>query len=114
MSAETTTVAEAARGGRHDHAIPTDRLFVMVAVVLAVITAVEVAWSYLPWGDGTAMTVLEVGGLLLMMAVKFVVVAAIFMHLRFDSKVLTAIFYSGLFLALGVYVAVLFTFEFFG
>jgi hypothetical protein len=34
-------------------------------------------------------------------------VAQVFMHLRFDKKVLSVIFYSGLILALAVYIAVM-------
>jgi cytochrome c oxidase subunit IV len=41
------------------------------------------------------------------------VVAAYFMHLKWDKKLLTGIFYAGLVLAVAVYVAVLFAFEFF-
>jgi hypothetical protein len=35
------------------------------------------------------------------------------MHLKFDHKILTRIFYAGLFLAIAVYLAVLATFEIF-
>ncbi len=52
-----------------------------------------------------------VAGLLIMMAVKFAVVAGFFMHLRFDNKLLTRLFYAGLFLAVVVYVIVLTTFR---
>jgi cytochrome c oxidase subunit 4 len=47
------------------------------------------------------------------MAIKFVIIAAFFMHLKFDSKILTRVFYAGLFLAVGVYVAALTTFQLF-
>ncbi|MEO6989115.1 MAG: cytochrome C oxidase subunit IV family protein [Aquihabitans sp.] len=91
---------------------PTDKMFVQVAIALGVITAVEVAWSYLPWGDATGlMAFAEVGGLLFMMAIKFVVVASRFMHLKFDQGVLSRLFYFGLLLAILVYVATLTTFE---
>ncbi|MCB0817480.1 MAG: cytochrome C oxidase subunit IV family protein [Flavobacteriales bacterium] len=112
--ANTVTVPAAAHGGGHAH--PTDKLFVKTAIILAVVTAIEVAWSYLPWddwGDGKALYLFEVGGLLAMMAFKFFVVASVFMHLKFDSKLLTRAFYAGLFLALAVYLGVLATFEFF-
>jgi len=95
-------------GDGHEAHHPSDGHYVKIAVALAVITALEVAWSYMG-----LPTVLEVGGLLLMMAIKFFVVAAQFMHLKFDSKVLTRLFYAGLFLAVGVYLAALFTFRIF-
>lgn len=95
------------------HHGPSDGHYIKIAIALAVITAIEVAWSYLPWGDGTAIVIAEVGGLLLMMAVKFVIVASHFMHLKFDDKILTRVFYAGLILAIGVYLAALSTFELF-
>lgn len=100
--------------GPSAHHGPVDSYYVRIAVALAVITAVEVAWSYLPWGDGTLVTVAEVGVLLLLMVIKFVVVASNFMHLKFDDKVLTRVFYAGLVLALGVYLGALTTFEIWG
>jgi len=51
--------------------------------------------------------------LLILMAIKFVMVASLFMHLRGDSKIFSYLFYSGLILAIGVYVAFLATFRFF-
>jgi cytochrome c oxidase subunit 4 len=97
----------------HRYAHPTDKLFVQTAVILAVVTAIEVAWSYLPWGDSRLALFAEIGGLVIMMAFKFYVVASIFMHLKFDSKLLTGVFYFGLALAVAVYVVTLLTFEFF-
>jgi hypothetical protein len=41
-------------------------------------------------------------------------VAWIFMHLKFDKPILTWAFYSGLFVALGVYIVTLAVFRFFG
>ena len=96
------------------HHGPPDKYYVRIAAGLAGITALEVVWTYLPWGEGTAWVMAEVGGLLLMMAIKFVVVASNFMHLKFDDKILTRVFYAGLILAVGVYLAALTTFELFG
>ena len=113
-NAATLTADHADHGDGHAH--PTDKMFVKIAIILAAVTAVEVAWSYLPWddwGDGRALYLLEVGGLLGMMAFKFFMVASVFMHLKFDSKILTRIFYAGLAPAVAVYMAVLATFEFF-
>jgi cytochrome c oxidase subunit 4 len=36
------------------------------------------------------------------------------MHLKFDNRVFTWLFYTGLFLAIGVYCTALATFHFFG
>jgi cytochrome c oxidase subunit 4 len=52
--------------------------------------------------------------LLIMMVIKFVMVVSYFMHLKFDNKMFSWLFYSGLVLAVGVYCAALATFKFFG
>ena len=88
---------------------PTNRKYVWVALFLAAVTVVEVLtyvsedfflWG---WGDGKGL----VFALLLMMAVKFWTVGWYFMHLRWDSRVLTYLFYSGLVLAVLVYLAMM-------
>ncbi len=89
----------------HDH--PTDNRYITIALILAVITAAEVAASYIDLGPAFIPL------LLFMMGIKFFVVASFFMHLRFDNKIFTWLFYSGLLLALAVYVATLTTFRFF-
>jgi cytochrome c oxidase subunit 4 len=90
----------------HGHGY-TDWQYVIVAFVLAVITAVEVAVSYLDIGP------LFLPTLLVLMAIKFITVVRLFMHLKFDSKIFSWMFFSGLLLALGVYVAMLAAFHFF-
>jgi hypothetical protein len=45
--------------------------------------------------------------------VKFVTVVSYFMHLKFDNKLFTYLFYSGLILAICVYCGFLATFKFF-
>lgn len=109
-SMQSTEHTGTGAGSKQAH--PTDKMFVQVAIGLGVITAIEVAWSYLPWGDATGfMAFAEVGGLLFMMAIKFVVVASRFMHLKFDQGVLSRLFYFGLLIAALVYIATLTTFE---
>ena len=85
----------------------SDGQYVVIALVLAVITAVEVAISYIDIGP------LFLPMLLLLMAIKFVVVIRLFMHLKFDSKLFSWMFFSGLALAVGVYIAMLAAFHFF-
>lgn len=89
---------------------PSDWRYVKVAIVLALITAVEVD-TYVH--DDLWEPIL-VPALLGMMALKFFGVAWYFMHLKYDKKVLTWSFYSGVVLALLVYLVVLFVFNFFG
>jgi cytochrome c oxidase subunit 4 len=47
------------------------------------------------------------------MVIKFALVVLFFMHLRHDARIFHFLFWSGLFLAVAVYVAALATFEFF-
>jgi cytochrome c oxidase subunit 4 len=112
-TAELPDIDSALREGQH---APKDKYFVQVALWLAALTALEVIWSYLPWddwGNTTPWAMFEIGMLLAMMALKFYMVAAVFMHLKFDKKLLTGVFYAGLFLAVGVYIVVLVTMEVF-
>ncbi|HXH56658.1 cytochrome C oxidase subunit IV family protein [Iamia sp.] len=100
-------VADAPHAGDHEHT--SDGVYIKIAALLAVFTAAEVAWPYLI-DDGPLL----MWPLLVVMAIKFVVIASYFMHLKFDSKVLTRVFYTGLVLAVSVYVAALLTFQVFG
>jgi cytochrome c oxidase subunit 4 len=47
------------------------------------------------------------------MVVKFVMVVSYFMHLKFDNRIFSLLFYVGLGLALFCYIAALATFKFF-
>jgi cytochrome c oxidase subunit 4 len=66
----------------------------MIGAVLAVITGLEVAVFYIP-----AMAPVLTPVLLILSAGKFALVVMFFMHLRFDSTVLTGLFGAGLLLA---------------
>lgn len=117
MTDTTTAIAEGHTEQDHGHGHGLDdRGYIRIAFILAFITGAEVAWSYLPvWEDASGLTSFaEVAGLLIMMAVKFAIVAGYFMHLRFDNKLFARLFYAGLFLAVVVYLIVLSTFRVFG
>lgn len=96
----------------HEHDHPQERQYWVVFVVLGVVTAVEVAWSYMGL-SGVALVV----PLVLMMLFKFVVVAGVFMHLYFDLKFLngkyfTMMFGSGVILAVTVFFVMFAAFRF--
>ena len=63
----------------HTHAHPTPQQYVLIAVVLVIITAVEVATSYL---EGDVNDNLIIAALGIMAAVKFFLVVAWYMHLH--------------------------------
>jgi cytochrome c oxidase subunit 4 len=90
----------------HDHGM-SDAGYIKIALILAAITALEVSTYYVDFGP------LFMPSLLIMMIVKFVMVVSYFMHLKFDSKIFSFLFYTGLGLALFVYIAALATFKFF-
>jgi cytochrome c oxidase subunit 4 len=93
----------------HGRPHPSDRSYVGIAFLLAVITAAEVASFYVEDTLGAFL----VPVLLVMMVVKFALVAGWFMHLRFDSNLFTRLFVSGILLAVSVYLAALAAFQFF-
>ena len=107
MSAPTTPESPAvASHDEHEH--PPDRVYVYIALLLAFFTAIEIALYYVEVGDA------EIPALLTLMVVKFAIVAMYFMHLKFDSKIANRMFLIGIVLALGVYIAALATFAFWG
>jgi cytochrome c oxidase subunit 4 len=87
----------------------TDLKYVKLAIALALITAIEVWLSYAKDDLG----VVFLPALLILMAVKFFSVVLFFMHLKFDNRLFSVMFYLGLGLAISVYVAALFTLHFF-
>jgi len=100
--------AEHDHADEHGHGL-TDAGYVKIALFLALVTAAEVAMSYTIdfWG------VFFLPVLIAMMLVKFFVVILFFMHLRFDNRLFSIMFYLGMILAIGVYVVMLFSFRFF-
>jgi cytochrome c oxidase subunit 4 len=97
-----------AHGGDEPH-IPTDRYFINVALVLALVTALETSTYWWPDGMQTVATV----ALIIMMTIKFFMIILVFMHLKFDNRLFSLMFYMGLFLAILVYCITLASFRFF-
>ena len=83
-----------------EHAHPSDRTYILVAVVLGVITAVEVGVFYMD-----ALRPVLVPILLTLSAAKFTMVVGFFMHLKFDSKLYRALFVGPLVVAVAVMMA---------
>ena len=82
---------------------PSARTFITVGIVLAAITAAEFLVLYV-----RGMSTLVVTILAALSVAKFFLVAAYFMHLRFDARLLTAVFAVGITLALLITVALKF------
>ncbi len=96
-------VQSGAHAAAVEHAHPAPTVYIQIAVVLAAITGAEVAVYYL----GIVRSLL-VPTLLLLSALKFSLVVAFYMHLRFDNKVFRNLFAFGLFVAASIIVALIF------
>jgi cytochrome c oxidase subunit IV len=81
---------------------PGPRQYVAIAVVLAIITGLEVTVYYLPPLQAVLVPVL-----LVLSITKFSLVALWFMHLKFDSRLFSAMFIVGILVAVIVFVVVL-------
>jgi cytochrome c oxidase subunit 4 len=85
-----------------EHPHPGAKEYLGIAVVLTVITAIEVAVFYIP-----SMKVILVPTLLTLSAVKFTLVAMFYMHLKFDHKLFSWLFALPLLLAALVILALM-------
>ena len=83
---------------------PDPLQYVVVAVVLVVITGVEISVSYL---EGSIPNGLIITLLIVMAAVKFFLVASWYMHLRTDKPVFRRFFVIGSLAAVLLYALVL-------
>lgn len=77
-------------------------LFVQIAMILAIITGVEIVLIYLPLAKWLVVT-----SLVTLSAVKFLMVIFWFMHLKFDKAFCTILFFIGMVLAGGTVAALL-------
>ncbi len=97
--------AEPTRGqqsGGHHPAHPTPVTYLKIAAILAVVTAVEVAIFYVE-----ALSSILLPMFLVLSAVKFMLVAMFYMHLRFESSLFSWFFVGGLLLAAAVLLALM-------
>jgi cytochrome c oxidase subunit 4 len=87
-----STTTEHADHADHEHAAhdahdatefahKPDSYYIKVALILAVITGLETSTYWVDFGP------FFLPALLIMMAIKFVMVASLFMHLKFDNKI---------------------------
>ena len=90
-------------GVRGGHPGPAE--YVMVAVALGVVEALELVVYYLDVLGDAALPIM-----LLLTVIQFALVAMWFMHLKFDSRLFSGFFVGGMLLAGAVFVVVLVTF----
>ena len=77
--------------------------FINLAMILAAVTGIELVLVYLPLNDILIFTILVVLSLF-----KFIGVIAWFMHLVYDRLLLTLAFGTGLVIATGTVIALMF------
>jgi cytochrome c oxidase subunit IV len=99
MSADTETPSESVDHGTAHHPSPRD--YVRIAIILGILTALEVSTYFVEFGP------IAIPLLIVLMLIKFVLVAGFFMHLRFDTKLYGRMLYGGLLLAVGLYAITL-------
>jgi cytochrome c oxidase subunit 4 len=85
---------------------PSDKQYWKIFFVLFAVTAVEVALYYWELPGSVHINNSALYGLAIF---KFFVVAAFFMHLKFDNRIVRRLFVTGIVLAILVYVAFLLT-----
>jgi cytochrome c oxidase subunit IV len=104
MSTTATQGAGDVGHDAHDAHHPTPAEYVRIALILAVLTALEVSTYYFDFGRA------GIPLLVVLMIIKFVMVASFFMHLRYDTKLFGRFMYTGLGFAIVLYALTLLIF----
>lgn len=87
---------------------PTPATYFKVAMILSAITAAEVGIFYATWLGYGIIPVLAI-----MSTAKFILVGMFYMHLKYDHRLFSGLFVTGLLLATAVIFALLTLFRFF-
>jgi|ETNmetMinimDraft_2_1059921.scaffolds.fasta_scaffold158296_1 cytochrome c oxidase subunit 4 len=108
MSQQTEAVEQRTSSGEAHTGHPTPATYLKVAIVLSTITAIEVAIFYATWlGHGIIPVLVVLSG------AKFSIVAMFYMHLKYDARLFTNFFISGLLLAMAIVIAIMALFRYF-
>ena len=87
MSDHGTQSASGDTHEAHAHAHPTAKKYLGIAIILTIITVIEVAVFYIPTMHPFLAPVL-----LSLSAIKFALVAMFYMHLKFDHRLYSWVF----------------------
>jgi cytochrome c oxidase subunit 4 len=99
MSTTGTSASDAVEHDAHEGHHPTPAEYVRIALILGLLTALEVSTYYFEFGRA------GIPLLIILMVIKFIMVASFFMHLRYDTKLFGRFLYTGLGFALVLYSA---------
>ena len=97
---------EQTQAQHEEHEHPGYATYLVVALVLTVITALEVAIFYIPALAGVIVPLL-----LTLSAGKFVLVVMFYMHLKTDSRIFSGVFVAPMMLAVFVVAALIVLFN---
>ncbi len=86
----------------HEETHASNQTYVRIAIILAIITVVEVVIYYVP-----SIRPILVPALIILSLAKFIMVVGFFMHLKFDHRLYRFMFAAGMVLTLAVYLAAL-------
>jgi len=89
-----------------EHAHPTAGVYIRIAVILTILTVIEVGVFYVPAFHPVLAPIL-----LSLSAIKFAIVVMFYMHLKMDSKFFTFLFGGPLLLAGAVMLGLMFLFR---
>jgi cytochrome c oxidase subunit IV len=89
-----------------EHAHPDPRQYIKIAVILAILTALEIAVFYI-----SALETYDTYILLPLSALKFILVVGYYMHLKFDNRLFTYTFIFGLSVGAGVILSFMALFD---
>ena len=84
----------------------TNKTYWLIAIILAILTALEVAYPYATSGI-TSLDYYYMPILAIMSAMKFFLVVAYFMHLKYDQIILTRVLVFSLIIAFGISIAMM-------
>jgi cytochrome c oxidase subunit IV len=89
-----------------DHAHPGTMTYVVVGIILAILTALEVAVIYIPALSAVALPIL-----LVLTTAKFALVVMYYMHLKMDNPIFTWVFVAPMMLTVFLIVALVILFR---
>ena len=89
-----------------EHAHPAPGLYAKIAVTLVILTALEVAVYYVE-----SIRAYLIPILIVLMIVKFALVAMYYMHLKQDAKLFTGLFVFPILIAVGIIMALVALFK---
>ncbi|HZS88584.1 MAG TPA: cytochrome C oxidase subunit IV family protein [Chloroflexota bacterium] len=90
------------RSGINELGHPTALRYVQIAVILTVLTTIEIAVYYIH-----SLSKILIPILLTLSAIKFALVVLWYMHLKFDNRIFSALFLLGLIIGGSILIAMI-------